>query len=163
MRSGRIALGGVSIGVALLLVTPAIYLVVRVAGIGVDQATALLFRPRTGQLLWRTVQLAVVVTAASTLMGVVLAWCVVRGVARGRAVVIALLAAPLAIPSYVSGFVWTRLFPGFEGLWAAALVLTLACYPLVMLPTIALLSGAGGQRKTPLALSDAAPSGRLYG
>ncbi|PKZ64182.1 iron ABC transporter permease [Gordonia terrae] len=143
MRSGRIALGGVSIGVALLLVTPAIYLVVRVAGIGVDQATALLFRPRTGQLLWRTVQLAVVVTAASTLMGVVLAWCVVRGVARGRAVVIALLAAPLAIPSYVSGFVWTRLFPGFEGLWAAALVLTLVCYPLVMLPTIALLSGAG--------------------
>ncbi|KSU61125.1 ABC transporter permease [Gordonia sp. SGD-V-85] len=133
----------ISVCIALLLITPAVYLVVRVADIGIDQATALLFRPRTGQLLWRTVQLAAIVTCASIIIGVVLAWCVSRGVGRGRAFVIALLAAPLAIPSYVSGFVWTRLFPGFEGLGAAALVLTLACYPLVMLPTVALLSGTG--------------------
>ncbi|WP_279102923.1 ABC transporter permease [Gordonia paraffinivorans] len=143
LRSGRALLGFVSVIIALFLVTPAIYLVVRVAGIGGDEALAYLFRPRTGQLLWRTTQLAVIVTVASILLGVGSAWCVTRGIRRGRPVVIALLAAPLAIPSYVSGFVWMRLVPGFEGLWAAALVLTLACYPLVMLPTLAVLSGTG--------------------
>ncbi|MCR8898715.1 iron ABC transporter permease [Gordonia sp. GONU] len=136
-------MGSVSVVIALLLITPAVYLVIRVVGIGIDEAVALLFRPRTGQLLWRTAQLAVIVTCASIVVGVGLAWCVAHGVRRGRAVVIALLAAPLAIPSYVSGFVWVRLFPGFEGLWAAALVLTLACYPLVMLPVMAVISGTG--------------------
>ncbi|MDH3012201.1 iron ABC transporter permease [Gordonia alkanivorans] len=147
IRSGRLLLGFVSVIIALLLVTPVVYLVVRVMEIGADDALAYLFRPRTGQLLWRTAQLAVLVTSASIVIGVGAAWCVTRGVRRGRAVVVALLTAPLAIPSYVSGFVWTRLFPGFEGLWAAVLVLTLACYPLVMLPAMAALAGTGGREE----------------
>lgn len=101
-----------------------------------------MWRARTAELALHTLALASTVTLASTVLGVGLAFAAVR-VAGGRALVVGLLAAPLAVPSYVSGFAWTRLFIGFEGYWAAVLVLTAACYPLVLLPAAAALASAG--------------------
>lgn len=125
------------------MLTPAVYLVVRAAEANWTTIETLLLRERTYRLLINTIQLSLAVTVLSIVIGVALAWCATRGFRRGRPLMIALLSAPLAIPSYVSGFVWTRLFPGFEGFPAAVLVLTMACYPLVMLPAIAALSGLG--------------------
>ena len=135
--------GAISFVIAGLIVTPAVYLVVRASDSPSGSVGDQLWRPRTGELLWNTVRLAGAVTALSVLVGVALAWCVTRGIGRGRAVAIALLSAPLAIPSYVSGFAWVRMVDGFEGFGAAVVVLTLACYPLVMLPAIGALSGIG--------------------
>ncbi|WP_288812816.1 iron ABC transporter permease [uncultured Gordonia sp.] len=132
-----------AVGVSALVVLPAVYLIVRVVEAGWETIGSALLRPRTLELLWNTVRLAGAVTALSVILGVGLAWCVTHAIGRGRPMVITLLAAPLAIPSYVSGFVWVRMVPGFEGFGAAVLVLTLACYPLIMLPTIAALSGVG--------------------
>ncbi|GAA1482341.1 iron ABC transporter permease [Gordonia sinesedis] len=144
LSAARIALAGTAVAVAALVLTPAVYLVIRAAdatGGVADQV----WRARTGELMWNTLRLAGAVTAASVLIGVGLAWCVSRWIGTGatRAVATALLTAPLAIPSYVSGFVWVRFFDGFEGYAAAVVVLTLSCYPLVMLPAIAALSGVG--------------------
>ncbi len=132
-----------SCAVAVLTLSPAIYLVVRASEAGRETIDSYLLRPRTAELLWNTVRLAGTVTLLSAIVGVGLAWCLTRGVARARPLMIALLTAPLAIPSYVSGFVWVRTFPDFDGFPAAVVVLTLACYPLVMLPTVAALSGIG--------------------
>lgn len=145
MRSspGRIALGLTAAAVAAAVLVPVGYLLIRASELGFDGARALLLRPRTAELAGNTARLAIAVTGAAATLGVGLAWLVTRSVGRGRSVLIALLAAPLAIPSYVAGFVWTRLFPGFEGFWAATLILTLACYPLVLLPAAAAFSGLG--------------------
>lgn len=136
-------LAAFSCAVAALTLSPAVYLVVHASEAGRETIDSYLLRPRTAELLWNTVRLAGAVTVLSVIVGVGLAWCLTRGVARARPLMIALLTAPLAIPSYVSGFVWVRTFPGFDGFPAAVLVLTLACYPLVMLPAIAGLSGIG--------------------
>ena len=119
---------------------PLVYLGIRVAGSA--DAWQLFWRARTAELALDTVALAAVVAAASAVLGIGLAVAAVR-VVGGRPLMVGLLAAPIAVPSYVSGFAWTRLFPGFEGFWAAALVLTAACYPLVLLPVAAALSNAG--------------------
>ncbi len=109
---------------------------------GAWDVAALLGRPRTAELALGTVALTAVVTLASVLLGVGLALAAVRMAGR-TPLMVGLLAAPLALPSYVVGFAWTRLLPGFGGFWAAALVLSLTCYPLVLLPVAAALSTAG--------------------
>ncbi|WP_309141904.1 ABC transporter permease [Streptomyces griseicoloratus] len=53
-----------------------------------------------------------------------------------------LAALPLAVPSYVAAFAWVSTVDGFEGFWAAALVLTLVSYPYVFLPVAAALTRA---------------------
>lgn len=136
-------MGATSVVIAALVALPAVYLIVRTTEIDGETLRGSVFRPRTGELIFATTQLAVAVTLLSVVLGVTLAWCVSRTVGRGRGVILALLSAPLAIPSYVSGFAWTRTFIGFDGLPAAVVVLTLACYPLVMLPAVAALSSTG--------------------
>lgn len=127
----------------MLMVFPAGYLLIRASGAGWESVRSSLLRRRTVDLLIHTAQLTAAVTVASVVIGTALAYLVCRGVRTGRGLLIALLTVPLAIPSYVSGFAWVRLIPGFEGFGAAVLILTLACYPLVMLPVIAILSTAG--------------------
>jgi iron(III) transport system permease protein len=45
------------------------------------------------------------------------------------------------VPTYVAAFAWVSTVDGFEGFWAAALVLTLCSYPYVFLPVAAALAG----------------------
>ncbi|MGW0039181.1 ABC transporter permease [Gordonia sp. NPDC003376] len=127
----------------MLVTLVVVYLVIRAGGAGGDTVRAAVFRTRTLDLVTDTARLALTVTVLSVLIGVGLAVGVSRGVARGRPIWVAMLAAPLAIPSYIAGFAWGRLIPGFEGFGAAVLILTMTCYPLVMLPAVAALSGTG--------------------
>jgi iron(III) transport system permease protein len=140
-----LALAAGLIVAALLL--PLAYLVVRVASGGAD-ALAILWDESTLQLVWRTAALVAGVVTAGVLVGVPLAWLVVRTDLPGRRMWAAALALPLVIPSYVAalcllGAVGERgllqrvlgveQLPDPTGYWGAVLALTLSTYPYVFL------------------------------
>lgn len=126
---------------ALLALTPLVYLAVRSLERGLGTFAEILGRPRTGDLLIRTVTLAGAVTAACIVIGVTAAWLVVRTDLPGRRVWGVLLALPLAVPSYVAGFTWISEFPRLAGFSGAFLVLTAVSYPYVFLTAAAALRG----------------------
>lgn len=126
----------VAVSVALL---PIVYLVVRATEAGPEGWTAVLSRPRTWELVANTLVLAGLVTTATLVLGIPTAWLLARANLRGRAWWAALVALPLAIPSYVAAFVWVSSPVSLSGLFGAWLVLTLSTLPLVTLPTAAAL------------------------
>jgi iron(III) transport system permease protein len=105
--------------------------------------------------LWRTVQLAILVTALATVLGVGLAWCCARTDVPGRRVLRVAAVLPLALPSFVAAHAlvsafspgglleqalgWSTL-PEVRGLPGAVTVLALLTYPYVYLPVLARLS-----------------------
>ncbi|QQS00498.1 MAG: iron ABC transporter permease [Austwickia sp.] len=124
-------------GVALL---PVGYLVLRTASAGPASIAQILARPATAALVGRSLVLALGVSILSVLLGVALAYLVVRTDLPGRRVLGVLAPLPLAIPSYVAAFAWVSTAPGFTGLPAATVVLSLCCYPYVYLPVAAALT-----------------------
>jgi iron(III) transport system permease protein len=128
----------------LLAVTPLIHLGMRALEPGFGAFVEILLRPRTGELLVRSVALAGAVTAACVLIGTVGAWLVACSDLPGRRVWAVLLALPLAVPSYVAGFTWISQWPGIAGFPGAFVVLTAVSYPYVLLPVAAALRGGDG-------------------
>ena len=138
----------VLVGAAMAL--PLAYLAIR--GLGAStEAWELFFRPRTVQILWRSVQLVFVVTAGCLVVGVPLAWLTTRTDLPNRRALAILCALPLVVPTYVGAFLYvsalgprgllqgvleplgvTRL-PEIYGLPGAALTLILLSYPYVYL------------------------------
>ncbi|MCH7706248.1 MAG: iron ABC transporter permease [Chloroflexi bacterium] len=137
------------VGAAVLL--PLVYLLIRTFGAG-EEALDLLLRQRTLWVTLRTLGLAAVVTVASAMVALPLAWLTVRTdlpFRRGWAVLTAL---PLVIPSYVGAlaivsalgprgmlqqflegpFGVDRL-PDLYGFPGAAIALTLFTYPYMLL------------------------------
>jgi iron(III) transport system permease protein len=108
--------------------------------------------------LWRTIQLAVLVSASAAVIGTGLAWLTVRTDLPGRRFWRVVLLLPLVLPSFVGAAAFIAgLAPGgiihdalqsigidaprrFRGLGAAWLVLTAFTYPYVLLPVTARLS-----------------------
>ncbi|GAA2848689.1 iron ABC transporter permease [Streptosporangium fragile] len=141
MSSRRIPAGllwpaGVTAALALL---PVAYLAVRSVEGGLDAVARTLLRARTLELAVRSLGLAAVVTALCVVVGVSLAWLVVRSDMPGRRVFGVLAALPLAVPSYVAAYTWVAAL-GLEGFAGSVLVLTLCSYPYVYLPVAAALS-----------------------
>ena len=137
------------VGVAMLL--PLIYLVVRTVGAG-NEALDLLFRQRTFWVTLRTIALAGVVTGASAVVALPLAWLTVRTNLPFRRVWSVVTVLPLVVPSYVGGFVivaalgprgflqqllegplGVQRLPDIYGFPGAALTLTLFTYPYMLL------------------------------
>ena len=112
---------------------------VRASSDGWDRVAEVLLRDRTRELLVRSLALAGVVTTACLVIGVLLAWLVVRTDLPGRPVWAVVVALPLAVPTYVAGFSWLSVFPAFTGFAGAALVLVACCLPYVVLPVSAAL------------------------
>lgn len=139
---GRPVLGTTALCVGALTLTPLVYLFVRAFDGGTEKVLRLLLRQRTLDLVVRTATLALTVVVASVVVGTLLAWLTVRTDLPGRRIFSMILAAPLAIPSYVSGYLWIAEFPSLAGFSGAALVLTLSCFPLVMLPVSAAFATA---------------------
>jgi iron(III) transport system permease protein len=128
--------------VALAVVTPLVFLVVQAVQTGWATLQPLLFRSLTEQLLWNTIRLTVVVTAACAVLGTLLAWFLERTDLPLRRIWAVLVVIPLGIPDFVVSFGWRAIFPSFGGFWAAVMVMTLAVYPLVFLPVAASLRNA---------------------
>lgn len=139
------------LAVAVLVLLPLGYLVVRASELGGDRIIELVVSERVRGLLWRTGLLAVTVTVSSVAIAVPLAWLTVRTDLPLRRLWVVATALPLAIPTYVGGFAfigalgprgilhgWLEPFGvtslpsiyGFPGAW---LVLTLFTYPYVLL------------------------------
>ncbi|MBB1041975.1 iron ABC transporter permease, partial [Dietzia sp. Cai40] len=116
---------------------PLVYLIIRAGERGPAYAIEVVRSGRSAELLVNTVVLVVLVTAASVVVGVALAWLTVRTDLPGAPVVGALLCVPLAMPSYVLGYLWVADFPQFLGLPGSVIVLTISCYPYVFLPAAA--------------------------
>jgi iron(III) transport system permease protein len=136
------ALIAVSVLVAGVLALPLLFLLVEAHGAGFSDVRSLIFRPLTGQLLWNTIRLTVVVTAATAVIGTATAFFVERTDLPGRRVWAALVVVPLAIPDFVVSFGWNSLWTWVTGFKGAVVVMTLAVYPLVYLPVAASLRSA---------------------
>jgi iron(III) transport system permease protein len=126
----------IAAAVALL---PLIYLAVRASEGGPGRILDVLLRERTARLIGRSLALAGTVTVLCVILGVTLAWLVVRTRLPGRRIWAVAIALPLAVPSYVAAYAWLSIFPGFGGFTGSALVLSLCCYPYVFLPVAAAL------------------------
>ncbi len=148
-----------AVGVAAASLLPLGYLVIRTAGAGGSQVWYILRQPRTLELFWASVGLALSVTLASILVGVLLAWLTVRTDLPGRRFWAVATALPLTLPSYVGAFTliaalgprgllqtWLEplgieRLPSIYGFPGALLALTLFTYPYVLLSVRAGLRG----------------------
>ncbi len=140
-----------AIAVALVVLIPTAYLIVRASQGGARDLFEILTDGRTLALLGRTVALALAVTAGALAIGVPLAWLTTRTDLPGRRAFAVLTALPLVIPTYVGGYTFIAALgpkgiaqgllaplgvdrlPEFYGFFGAWLVLTLFTYPYVLL------------------------------
>ena len=132
----------VSYLVAAILALPLVFLLIEAHGAGASQVAQLIFRPLTLTLLWNTIRLTVVVTAACAVIGTAAAWWVERTDLPGRRAWAVVVVVPLAIPDFVVSFGWNSLWTWAHGFRGAVIVMTLAVYPLVYLPVAASLRSA---------------------
>jgi iron(III) transport system permease protein len=102
-------------------------------------ASALIFRPRVGELLVNTALLVVITVPLCALLGVALAWLTERADIPGARLWAWLAVAPLAVPAFVHGYAWVSLAPGLHGLLAGVMVSVLAYFPFLYLPIAAAL------------------------
>jgi iron(III) transport system permease protein len=128
--------------VAVVVLTPLVFLLVQAFQTGWSTLQPLLCRSLTAQLLWNTVSLTVVVTLLCAVLGTTLAWFIERTDLPGRRIWAVLVVIPLGIPDFVVSFGWRAIFPAFGGFWGAVLVMTVAVYPLVYLPVAASIRNA---------------------
>jgi iron(III) transport system permease protein len=114
--------------------------------------SALIFRPRVGELLMNTGLLLGLTVPLCILLAVALAWLTERSDLPGARIWAWLAVAPLAVPAFVHSYAWISLAPGFDGLGAAVLISVLAYFPFLYLPLAAAL------RRLDPCLEDAAAS-----
>lgn len=111
---GSVLLGFGSI-IAIIMSIPILYVMWRSLFAGADRWMRLLDE-RIPQLLWNTLSLTVAVTVCTVIIGVSLAWIVVRTDITGKKMWQWLLALPLLIPPYVGAVTYIIVF-GRSG-WA---------------------------------------------
>jgi len=154
-RRPPLLLVAVSVGIAVLFALPGAYVVWRAIDLGAD------VHDLSGEVLaplWRTVQLAVLVSATTAVIGTGMAWLIVRTDLPLRRVWAVLAPLPLVFPTFVgaAAFLFGLAPDGllhdllelvgidpprrFRGLGAAWLVLSLFTYPYVYLPVAARLA-----------------------
>ncbi|MCX7623505.1 MAG: iron ABC transporter permease [Thermomicrobium sp.] len=148
-----------SVVLAALALAPLAYLVWRTLE-GGESALAALVRPRTRELVIRSVLLAGAVASTSAVIGLALAWLTERVDLSGRRLLAVLFALPLAVPSYLTAYALVAVFgprgvlagalerafgferlPEFYGFFGAWFTLTLVTYPYAYLSVRAALRG----------------------
>ncbi|TCN41792.1 iron(III) transport system permease protein [Kribbella orskensis] len=125
--------------VAVLMVAPVLVVFGQATAAGAAEASRLLFRPRTAELLRNTLVLLLLTVPVTVVLGCGAAWLVERTTLPAAGVWRTLLLTPLAIPAFVSSYAWTSVLPSIQGLGGAVFVTALAYYPFVFLPAAALL------------------------
>lgn len=142
-----------SAAAALAVLSPVAVLVLLSLGADLD------FGGQTARILANTLALTVLTVTGAVVVGVPLALATAHTDLPGRRFWLAVLAAPLAIPSYVGAFAYFAAFgrggeidrliglptPPVEGLAGATIVMTLYTYPFVLLTTRASLRQLDGR------------------
>jgi iron(III) transport system permease protein len=129
--------------IAAALLVPLVFLILQAGQAGWHDVFRLVFRRLTQVLLLNTVQLSVLVSAASAVLGTGAAFLVERTSLPGRRTWAVLVVLPVAVPDFVVGYAWHSMAPALHGLTGATVVMTLAVYPLVYLPEVARSLGLG--------------------
>ncbi|MGW3626533.1 ABC transporter permease [Streptomyces sp. NPDC000880] len=127
--------------VALIALIPLGFVIGYTISLGWAEAAPLVFRPRTGELLWNTARLTIGCMVFCALIGIGAAWLVERSTLPGRRIWNVLLVAPLAVPAFVNSYGWVSLVPSASGYGGALLIVTLSYFPLVYLPVASSLRG----------------------
>ena len=115
---------------------------------GVDPLADILLRGRIAEIIFRSLELVAIVSAASAALALALGWLIEQTDLPGRRMWSLLTVLPLVIPSYVVAFLFIAVFsprgviqrifaepfginemPSLYGLPGAAIVLTLVSYP----------------------------------
>jgi iron(III) transport system permease protein len=141
VRRPPVALIGAALLAAALVVLPLAYTVMQAVQVGWDEAVELLVRPLVGELLANTIGLVLATTIAAGVIGTLCAWLTERTHLPARGVWAVLVAAPLAVPPFISSYAWVSLSPALQDFAGAWLVVTCSYYPLVYLPVAAALRG----------------------
>lgn len=126
-----------AIMVAAFSLVPVVYLVDAAFDRGPSAVADEIFRRQMLDLVLRSVLLTLSVTSVSVVVGVFAAWVVSRSSLRPRVVLLVAFSLSLAIPSYLAAFAWVSWLPGLSGFVGALVVLSMVCYPFVMLPVVA--------------------------
>ena len=147
---------------AVVLVSPVFWIVLRASEIPLARALERLASQHTVGVVLNSLVLVTLVTALSLLIGVPLAVLTVRSDIPYARVWTVLAALPLVIPSYIGAIAFTSIagpggllatalsplgierVPRIRGLWGTVLVLTLFTYPYVYLTTRASLQSLDG-------------------
>lgn len=129
------------------MVVPLVHLALRASE--ADDAWGIVTSARVWQAVGRTMALATTVTLVATVLGVGLAWILERTDVPGRGWLGVAAALPLVVPTYVLAVTFKDAFgpapllaqlPGAVGFRGAALALSLATYPYVLLVVRATLA-----------------------
>ncbi len=145
-------LGGV---IALSMMLPLVYLIVRSVDGPAGELVRTLWRPVVGFYMLNTLGLTALTTLFSCVLGTLAAWIIARSNILGAKWWTVLLSLPLAVPSYIGAYAYIVAFgPNTligqyvlvplgltlrESFWGATLLLTSLTYPYVMLPVRAQL------------------------
>jgi len=161
-RSTPTLLGGLTVLIALVVLTPLAWLFLRAGAIPLDRALALVTSRTSASVTLNTVVLVAVVTVSSVLLGVPLAFLTAQTDLPFRRLWTITSALPLVVPSYIGAFAFVSAFgphgelatllspigvgriPAMYGLPGTALVLTFFTYPYVFLTTRASLLAFDG-------------------
>jgi iron(III) transport system permease protein len=148
--------------IALVLLSPVLWILLRAVEVDPDRAVSLVLSPETATIALNSLLLVTAVTAGSILVGVPLAILTVQTDLPFRRFWTVVAALPLVVPSYIGAFAFVSAFgprgvlqdvlaplgvteiPALFGLPGAALVLTLFTYPYVFLTTRASLLSFDG-------------------
>lgn len=124
---------------AFISLLPLGYLVVRASEIGLTNLFEVFTRGSALTPLLNSFTLVLLVTFTALIVGSIQAWVIVRTDAKFKPLITVSAIAPLAIPSYIAAYSWLSIFPGFSGIFAAWLVLSLCTSPYVFLAISAAL------------------------
>jgi iron(III) transport system permease protein len=136
-----------ALGVAAASLAPFVYLIFQ-NGVSPSSIIDEFTKPGVPLLVWHTIELALGVSVAGSVLGVGLAVLVVRTDLPFRRLFTVLFVLPLSVPGFVGSFTWValslRFAPESRALFSyggAVLVLTLATYPYIFLSAVAALRG----------------------
>jgi iron(III) transport system permease protein len=130
---------GLSVLVSLLSLLPIAFVIGVSLHTGWATLSALMWRPRVGELLINTVLLVAITIPLCIVLGTILAWLTERSDLPGRRGWSLLAVAPLAVPAFVHSYAWVSLIPSINGLFAGVLVSVIAYFPFLYLPIAATL------------------------
>ena len=149
----RYGLPAASVAIAVLVVSPLLWIVLRATQVDPVRALSLVASAKTATILGNSVALMALVTLFSVLIGVPMAVLTTRTDLPYRRFWTVVGSLPLVVPSYIGAFAFVAAFgrhgefgsvfgvplPQIDGFAGAVLVITLYTYPYVFLSTRAAL------------------------
>src|SRR5262249_4734538 len=136
-----LALVAAAVAGATLVLLPILVTVVQATEVELSQSVRLLVRPLVGALLLNSISLVVAASLTTALIGAATAWLVERTDLPGRPIWSVLMAAPLAVPPFISSYGWVSISNRLQDFSGALLIVTFAYYPLVYLAVASALRG----------------------